>query len=29
VYARSVDFGDCFYRPSARIPRSLGVHPMW
>jgi hypothetical protein len=29
VFARSVDFGDCFYRPSARIPRSLGVHPVW
>jgi hypothetical protein len=29
VLARSVDFGDCFYRPSARIPRSLGVHPVW
>src|SRR5713226_713514 len=26
---QSVDFGDCFYRPSARIPRSLGVHPVW
>ena len=29
VFAQSVDFGDCFYRPSARIPRSLGVHPSW
>jgi hypothetical protein len=26
---QSVDFGDCFYRPSVRIPRSLGVHPLW
>ena len=24
-----VDFGDCLYRPSQRIPRSLGVHPVW
>lgn len=27
VSVQSVDFGDCFYRPSVRIPRSLGVHP--
>ena len=25
----AVDFGDCFYRPSARIPRSLGIIPNW
>lgn len=24
-----VDFGDCLYRPSQRIPRGLGVHPVW
>jgi hypothetical protein len=29
VSVQSVDFGDCFYRPSVRIPRSLGVHPLW
>ena len=29
VLVQSVDFGDCFYRPSAKIPRSLGVHPLW
>jgi hypothetical protein len=29
VSVQSVDFGDCFYRPSARIPHSLGVHPVW
>jgi hypothetical protein len=29
VSVQSVDFGDCFYRPSVRIPRSLGVHPVW
>ena len=29
VSVQSVDFGDCFYRPSVRIPRSLGVHPAW
>jgi hypothetical protein len=28
IYVYSVDFGDCFYRPSVRIPRSLGVTPM-
>ncbi len=27
VYVHSVDFGECFYRPSVRIPRSLGVQP--
>jgi hypothetical protein len=29
VYVRSVDFGDCLYKPSLRIPRSLKVHPVW
>ncbi len=24
-----VDFGGCLYRPSERIPRSLGVTPVW
>jgi hypothetical protein len=28
VSVRSVDFGDCFYQASLRIPRSLGVHPV-
>jgi hypothetical protein len=29
VTVQSVDFGDCFYRPSVRIPRNLGVqHPV-
>jgi len=29
VSVQSVDFEDCFYRPSMRIPRSLGVQPVW
>jgi hypothetical protein len=29
VSVQSVDFGDCFYRPSVRIPSSLGVRPVW
>lgn len=29
VLVQSVDFGDCLYRPSIRIPRSLGVRPVW
>ena len=29
VFVQSVDFGDYFYRPSVRIPHSLGVHPVW
>lgn len=29
VSVNSVDFGDCLYRPSLRIPRSLGVRPVW
>ena len=28
VTVQSVDFGDCFYRPSVRIPSSLGVNPV-
>jgi hypothetical protein len=28
VSVHSVDFGDCLYRASLRIPRSLGVHPV-
>jgi len=28
VSVYSVDFGDCFYRPSLRLPRSLGVTPV-
>jgi hypothetical protein len=29
VSVHSVDFEGCNYRPSLRIPRSLGVHPVW
>ena len=29
VSVQLVDFGHCFYRPSMRIPRSLGVQPVW
>ena len=29
VSVRSVDFGNCLYRASLRIPRSLGMHPVW
>ena len=29
VYVNSVDFADCFYRPSLRIPRTLNVNPPW
>ena len=29
VSVTGVDFGDCFYRPSVRIPHSLGVFPFW
>jgi hypothetical protein len=29
VYVHSADLGECFYRPSVRIPRSLGVQPVW
>ena len=28
VYVHSVDFGECLYRPSVRIPRSLRVQPV-
>jgi hypothetical protein len=29
VYLHRVDFEDCLYRPSFRIPRSLKLHPLW
>jgi hypothetical protein len=29
VYVYKVDFEDCHYKPSLRIPRSLKVHPVW
>jgi hypothetical protein len=29
VSVHFADFGDCFYRPSQRIPRNLGVKPEW
>jgi hypothetical protein len=29
VYVQKVDFEDCHYKPSLRIPRSLGVHTVW
>jgi hypothetical protein len=29
ISVHSADFGDCFYRPSLRIPRTLGVKPVW
>jgi hypothetical protein len=29
VSVHSIDFGGCFYRPSLRIPRNLGVTPVW
>jgi len=29
VSVQSVDFGNCFYRPSVRIPSNLGVRPVW
>ena len=29
VYVDKVDFEDCHYKPSLRIPRSLGVHTVW
>jgi hypothetical protein len=29
VFVRAVDFGECVYQVSLRIPRSLGVHPVW
>ena len=27
VYVDSVDLGDCFYKPSLRVPRSLRINP--
>lgn len=29
ISVHSADFGDCYYRPSQRIPRTLGVKPLW
>lgn len=29
VYVDKVDFEDCHYKPSLRIPRSLRVHTVW
>lgn len=29
VYVDKVDFEDCHYKPSLRIPRSLKVHTLW
>ena len=29
VYVNKVDFEDCHYKPSLRIPRSLKVHTVW
>jgi hypothetical protein len=29
VYVDNVDFEDCHYKPSLRIPRSLKVHTVW
>jgi hypothetical protein len=29
VSVRSVDLGGCLFRPSQRIPRTLGVKPVW
>ncbi len=29
VSVQSVGFADCMYRPSLRIPRNLGVQPVW
>jgi hypothetical protein len=29
VYVHSVDFGNCLYQPSLRIPRSLKVDAVW
>ena len=29
VYVEKVDFADCHYKPSLRIPRSLNVHTVW
>ena len=29
AYVDSVDLGDCLYKPSLRIPRSLKINPVW
>ena len=29
VYVDKLDFEDCHYKPSLRIPRSLNVHTVW
>jgi hypothetical protein len=29
VSVQSISFGDCMYRPSVRIPKTLGVRPAW
>ena len=29
VYVNKLDFEDCHYKPSLRIPRSLNVHAVW
>ena len=29
VYVDKLDFEDCHYKPSLRIPRSLKVHTVW
>lgn len=29
VYVDSIDLGDCFYRPSLRVPRSLRTNASW
>jgi hypothetical protein len=29
VYVDSVDLGDCLYKPSLRIPRSLNINLGW
>jgi len=29
VSVEAIDFGECFYRPSLRIPSSLGIRPVW
>lgn len=29
VSVHSIRFGDCMYRPSVRIPQTLGVRPAW
>lgn len=29
VYVEKVDFEDCHYKPSLRIPRDLGVRTVW